>query len=505
MFSIKPLLWQHQLAALGKSEAAPVFALFMDPRTGKTRVIIENAHWLVREKGLNALAIIAPNGVHRNWVTDELPAWADFKYEAHVWRSATSTRAEQVEQRAALLATSSIAVLAVNVEALRLDRCFKYFQQFLRERKAMLVIDESQVIATPGAAQTKRARVLGKHAAWRRILTGTPATESPFQLYSQFAFLDMNIIGTRTYAEFKAHYGEWEQGYAYHQGRTYPKVVSYRNVDELMKKIAPYTFRQRREDCTDLPRKVYQKIYFQLTAPQRAAYDQVRDEAKTDLHDGRAVSASTVLAKMLRLQQITSNYWPAATEVRWHEPCDGEGCEGCGFLGIIEKDVPATEIDPTKNARLDAVAPTILEELNRGGSIIMWCRFKHDVEQVMRWARATAFTAVARYDGTVAAKARDTARLAFREKQVHLLAATSAAARGLDFSTATMMLYYSNNFSLEQRIQSEDRAEAHTRPTGTQVIDVVAEDTVDATIVEALRAKRSLADMIAGDPAREWI
>ena len=506
----RPPLWEHQRRALAVSGDRCNFALFLEQRTGKTRVVIETVARLNAKGAVRAMLIIAPNEVHYNWLADELPRWATFHWRGHIWVSNRARRASSQDEREALLVrTDEVAVLAVNVEALRLDDCFAYCAKFMKTYPTMLVIDESQVIATPGAKQTKRARALAPRAAYRRILTGTPATENPFQLYSQFACLDTSILNFNSYAAFKARYGEWEEGYNYTQGRSFPKLKEdksgkklYRNLDELRAKIAAHSFRVRRDECADLPPKIYQKVWFDLTPVQRSAYDQLRDQARTELRDGRTVTAALVLTRWVRLQQVASNYWPAATGLAWHAPCDGEGCEACDHLGVVEQTTPIMAIDPDNNPRLAAAAKLILEE---PGSIIVWARFHQDVTDVIAWCASHAVPAV-RYDGTVGKEDRRQALAGFQGGAARVIVATTGAlGRGRDLSRAKMLIYYSNNFSLEQRLQSEDRAEKLTQITSTQVIDLVAKNTVDERIVDALRNKRSLSALLAGDPQQDWL
>lgn len=500
-FQFKTTPYAHQLRAFEASRDTEAYALLMEQRTGKTKVALDTAAWLHQNKRIDGLVIIAPNGVHRNWAVNEIPTHLPCKHLTYVWNTGKASGKTSTENRAKICQPrTELSIVCVNVEALQSDACFNFVRKFMRAARCMVVVDESQTIKTPGAARTKRVRALALKAVYRRILTGTPAVESPFDLYSQFAFLDPKILGHLTFASFKARYGVWEEGYNRAQGRSYPKLVEYQRVEELTQKIAPHSFRVRRDECADLPPKIYQRVYFDLSAEQRKVYDELRSDYASELADGRVVTAPLVLTRYLRLQQVASNYWPSSTTIIEHEQCEGEGCEQCGFLGWAEHDIPAKQIGPI-NPRLEKALELIKEE---PGQVVVWARFTQDIDQLMTALQPTQ--SVGRYDGSISEEGRLLVRKLFAEGGLRILIANAAAAgRGINLSSASLMIYYSNSFSLEQRLQSEDRAESLTKKTGTSIIDLIATDTVDEEIVASLRDKESLSRRVAGDPQRKWL
>lgn len=505
----RPAPWSHQAKlrhALADMRAA---AIFWEQRVGKTRPTIENAGDLFARGEIDSMIVLAPNGVHRNWVTDELPAWADFPYEAVTWRAAragTKTFKEEIE---GLLKTPKLAVLAINVEALPLDATKAYLARFLASRKVMAVADEAQVLKTPGARRTKVAVRVGARAAYRRILSGTPNPESPFELYSQFGFLDPAILGFSNYHAFCRRHAEFETGYGAHG--SYQKVVTnddgtkaYRRLDELERKIAPHTFRLRRDQCGDLPPVTFQKRYFQLAKAQLDAIQGIKDEHFHELASGEKVGGAVVLTRMVRMQQIASNILVPLREAQRHEECGGTGCVDCDGLGLIVPEAgPAKQLVPDDD---DPRLAALLEELRTAAMpVIVWSRWTQDVERVHRKLTSMGLRG-GMYYGPTPDDERDRIKRAFRARELDFMSGNHAAGgRGQDFSAALTTIFYANYFALEPRLQGQDRMINLGDPRPKSVVDLVAEASPDEDIIPALRSKRSLSALVLGDPDGKWI
>lgn len=504
----KPPLWSHQREAFERSKDMPTFALLFEQRCGKSRVLIETTNHLYAAGMIDALVIVAPNGVHRNWVTDELPRWATFPYRPLLWRSAkASTRAFRDEAERVIATRDALAVLALNIEAVISDTAKVYLKRFLTSRRALIACDESDMIATPGAKHTKTMLAAARYAPYRRILTGTPSAEGPLDLYAQFKFLSPDILGFGSFLAFKARYAEYEDGYDPRTGRRYPKLKGYLHLDELQAKIAPYSMRVTRAEVSDAPPKIYVKRYFALSPRQRAVYDNLRERYIAELSDGETITAANVLARYTRLQQIASNIGvPDNTAVpcpRCRPDDPDNDCPACEGLGLVEPPERTQPVDPASNPRLEV----FLEEIrhDRPTASIVWARFDRDIDAILEALRGIGRKPV-RYDGLVSPEERAANLADFRESRAtDIVGKTSAGGRGLELSRAEIIYNYSNQFSLRLRLQGEDRAESVVKKFATTIIDFVAENTVDEKIVEALRAKRSVSDQITGDSPEAWI
>lgn len=483
--------WAHQRAAFERSRDAAAFALLFEQRCGKTRVVLETAAHLFRRGAVDGLLVLCPNGLQRVWLDQAAEHYAPtFPHRGVAYRSTAAALRASAE----LLAFPGLALLAVNVEALISPRARRLVETFLERRRCLLALDESDVCKSPGAKRTRIVATLARRAPYRRILTGTPVAEGPLDAYSQFKILDPALLGFTSYYAFRARYARFEDGYDPRAGRRFPKLVGYQNVDELQAKIAAASVRVTRAEVSDAPPKVYGKRYFELTPRQRVVYDALRDRYVAELASGARIAAPNVLARYVRLQQVSSNI--AVSDGALCTACDGLGCDACDGLGATPTVVGP--VDPERNPRLEAALEAVATS---PGPHIVWCRFDADVDAVVR-----ASPGAVRYDGRVNDRDRAAAVAAFREGRASVFVSKpSAGGRGLPLEVASTIINVSHYFSLRLRLQSEDRAEALGKSLATGVVDVVGEGTVDERVVAALRAKRTLSDLITGDDPREWI
>lgn len=512
----------HQERAFLLSKDRAYYALFMEQRTGKTKVVLDTAAYLYASGTIDALLIVAPNGVHRNWITDELPKdlpdWCP--RTAFIWRSGKlKTKAAQ-QALASLISFDGLSVLAVNTDALITAPFKAYIRSFVNARRVFIALDEADDFKTPGAKRTKMALALRDRCPVRRILTGTPAPEgNPLDLYAPTNFLRAGLLGFTSFFAYKQHFAEWVQGYNSHTGTEFSTIKRdandrpvYKNLPELTAKLRDFSFRVTRAECADLPPKIYQKAYFELTDEQRRVYNQLREEYVAELQGG-TVSAAMVLTRYLRLQQISSGYVPVRADPVPCPCCRAQGCDACGDLGYT---LPAPRLLHTAtNPRVEATLAA-LSKLE-GQKVIVWARFQQDLQLL----HARLPHAV-RYDGTVSDEDRALAIKRFQadgwfvsldrknetitmpEAKI-FLGNAAVGGRGLDLSAASAVINHSHYFSLRLRLQSEDRAQSLTKKDSVLYIDVVAEDTVDERIITALRGKKSVADTITGDDPRAWL
>ena len=221
----------------------------MEQGTGKTKVIIDNAAYLYGRDEISALIVIAPNGVHRNWLSKEIPAhmpdWCDYK---SVYYYSGISAKDTAKFNDIISAQDCLKIFAFNCEAFVSKKAVSFMEKIILSNKVMLVVDESSRIKTPGAKRTKVITKFSKDVKYKRIMTGTPVTKGPEDVYSQFKFLDPYILGYDSYYSFRARYcvmGGFENR----------QIVSYNNIDELTQAIEGHSFRVLKKDCLDLPEK----------------------------------------------------------------------------------------------------------------------------------------------------------------------------------------------------------------------------------------------------------
>lgn len=502
--------YDHQVTAFNRSVDDPYFALFMEQRTGKTKVEIDKAAYRFEHGEITALLIVAMPGLaHLNWITDEMPVHLPDRIPrlCLAWDASRFNRKSYQAQLEELLHFKGLSILSVNGEAIITENFRRYLGKFLKARQRVQVTaDETTLIMkTPGTRRTKVMHAIGAQSQvkFKSILDGTPVGEGPLDLFAQCQFLAPGLLGHTSFFSYKNYFAEWEEGYDPRTGKRFPKLKQYRNLSELSERLKKFSYRVLRRDCFDLPEKIYVPRHrFDLSKEQRRIYDELTETYQAEFSDGLAVTASNVLTRMLRQQQITSNYWPAVEGIKICPACEGDGCEACDGLGSLEVTLPSRRIDPDHHPRIETLEEQLL--LKPDDRNIIWCRFQHDVDDVMKLCEKLGRTPV-QFDGRRNRQQKTEAKEAFQKKLASdLVGSARAGGRALKIA-ADSIHYYSNEFPLLVRLQSEDRAEFKGMEHGTGVHDYEAVDSVDEIIVEALRAKRSVVDYIMEEKSGVWI
>ena len=472
-FKKKP--YAHQLTALEKSWNKDTYAYFMEMGTGKTKVLIDNLAMLYDKGKVDGALIVAPKGVIGTWYNQELPAHLPNHIEnvTVLWQSNIN---KKQKEKLDLLYQSDhrLHILIMNVEAFSTDKGKKYAASFLRCHKSMTAIDESTTIKNPKAKRTKNILEIAKLAPYRRIMTGSPVTRNPLDLYTQCEFLDPRHLDFSSYYAFRNRYAEMKTMHV--SGRSIQVVGGFRHLDELADSLKPFSYRVLKQDCLDLPDKIYMKREVQLTPEQKKLYEQMRKEALATLN-GKTVTTMTALTQLMRLHQITCGHFAAD---------DGT-------------------VQEIKNNRL-AELLDVLEEIE--GKAIIWAHYQHDVRNIYKLLedKYGPGSVVHYYDKTLPDQ-RDYAIKNFKENdRVRFFVGTpQTGGYGITLVQANTVIYYSNGYDLEKRMQSEDRAHRIGQKKKVTYVDLIAEDTVDNKIVKSLRKKINIAAEVMGEDLKKWI
>jgi len=474
-FKYKTEPYEHQRVALEKSHSQRNYAYFMEMGCGKSKVLIDNITWLYEGGHIDTAIVVAPKGVYRNWQISEIPAHLpeDIEHEVYVWnpnpnKTQTNHLTEGVTQR------EKLRILLVNVEGFATPKVRKYLEMFVRGSAFLLAVDESTTIKNPKAKRTKALVALGKGASFRRILTGSPVTKSPMDLYSQCEFMSKELLGHDSYYSFQGRYAITRtQRMGNH---SFQQVVGYRNLDELSTKLDRFSYRVTKEDALDLPDKVYTIRHVALTDEQLKHYMSLKNAAIALLDDGELVSAPAVMTQLLRLQQVL-----------------------CGHLMTDDG-----ELVEFKTKRLDALLETI-EEM--AGKVIIWSRFRYDIKAIVATlAKAYGSGSVVSYFGDTTDEQRQNAITSFQFGDARFFVANpQTAGYGLTLTAATNVIYYANDFNLETRVQSEDRCHRIGQKNTVTYVDFLSKGTIDEYIVKSLRAKIDLSAKTLGEEARKWL
>ena len=478
-YPFKTVPYAHQITALEKSWDKENYAYFMEMGTGKSKVLIDNMSMLYDHGKINGVLILAPKGVYRNWQRQEIPTHLPNHIEDFTVAWTPTPNKVEKEMLESIIKDPkdlTLDIFLMNIEALHTPKGSRFAERFLNGHRAMIVIDESTTIKNPKAIRTKNALKLSTLAKYRRILTGSPVTRDPIDLFSQCEFLDPAILGHASYYSFKNRYTV--------QVRTnvgthvFNKVVGYKNLGELSTLLDPYSYRVLKEDCLDLPEKIYTKRQVDLMPEQKKAYKEMKEYALTLFEDGSVLTASTVMTQLLRLHQIS-----------------------CGHL-ITE----SGETKVFKNNRITELMD-ILEEVD--GKVIIWANYRQDIRTIYDTiSKKYGADTVATYYGDTPDEERQGIVQNFQGTKSPLryfVGNQQTAGYGLTLTAASTVVYYSNNYDLEKRIQSEDRAHRIGQKSNVTYIDLIAEKTVDERIVKALRNKINIASTVLGEDFKEWL
>ena len=478
-FEFKTRPYDHQRKALEDSWAAEYYALFMEMGTGKSKVAIDNIAVLYEAGKIDSAMIVAPKGVYDNWAKGEIETHFPDRIEKKVmlWRAGKSKRYDTNLVDFITEKFDGVKMFVINVEAFSSQKGLDAAKAFLFQNpRNMMIIDESTTIKNRKALRTKNIVALRERALYRRILTGSPITKSPMDLFSQCDFLKDRALGFNSYFAFQARYAQVQRRTMGH--RSFQQIVGYQRLEELTNKLDQFSNRVLKEECLDLPDKVYVKRVVPLTNEQTNVYNQMKLLALAQMDSGELATTASVLTQIMRLQQIC-----------------------CGFLQPDEGDM--REI---KSNRLDELI-NLSEEVQ--GKAIIWATYTHDIQRIADALRGRfGPEAVATYYGGTPQEERQEIVQRFQNRSDPLrffVGQPKTGGYGITLTAANTVIYYSNSYDLEIRLQSEDRAHRIGQANKVTYIDLVAPNTIDEKILTALRAKIDIASQVLGEDARDWL
>jgi SNF2 family DNA or RNA helicase len=474
-FKTKP--YNHQLKALEKSWDKEYYGLFMEMGTGKSKVLIDEIASLYMRGKISAALIVAPKGVYRNWEKGEIPTHMPDEIPLHVaaWKAPSEmTIQDKKDLKEILIVNGRLRILLMNVEAFSGTKGSKFAAQFLHKSNTLMSVDESTTIKTPSAARTKNILKIGKLAKYRRIMTGSPVTKNPLDVYSQLEFLSDKIL-RQNYWAFRSRYAIMRN--VNFGPRSTQLVVGFQRLPELNKVVEQHSYRVLKEDCLDLPDKVYEKRFVSLTPEQVKAYEEMRRFNMTEL-EGETMTSLSSLTALIRLHQIS-----------------------CGHVTLDSGETKAL-----KSNRMNELL-NVLDEVE--GKVIIWASYRFDLKHIEETLKNKfGEESTASYFGDTKDKDRQNIVERFQDKNSKLkyfVGNPSTGGYGLTLTAAHTVIYYSNTYDLEKRMQSEDRAHRIGQVNKVTYIDLISEGTVDEKIVQSLRSKIDIASAVMGEDVKEWL
>lgn len=483
----------HQLEALRRMEGKENFALFCEQGTGKTWMALADAERLYSKGDIEGLFVVAPKGVDANWILDEVPTHLEAPNIARFYRAGSSQKRtrhlEQIFQPREDGEMPPLRVLAMNYDALNTNDGMKLAQRFLNAVPSMMMLDESRRIKNVKAVRSKRVISLRKMAVVRRIGTGTPIAGAPIDVFNQMEFLQSGLLGTTSYRAFVAEYADMIEDDSPlmrhireknpNAARFKPQIVArnpdgtprWKNLEKLQALLAPHCYRVLKRDCLDLPEKIYQTRFFELSPKMRKIYDKLATELQFE--HGDQILTVQRLSAQLKLQQVTS-----------------------GFV-YVERGEPVRIADEAKS-RLELLRE-IIEDLDDGAQFIIFARFREEIRMICEMLNELGISH-GQYHGGTNDNDREASKRGFQNGTLQgFIAQQGAGGIGLTLTAAKFVIYMSNTFDAEERRQSEDRAHRTGTKHNVTYIDLIALDTVDMDIVRSLKRKDAVSAAVLGD------
>jgi|TARA_R110002020_G_scaffold124987_1_gene282076 SNF2 family DNA or RNA helicase len=476
-FIFKTQPYAHQKEAFDASADKDNYALLMDMGTGKSKVDIDTTGYNFEKGKINFALMVAPKAVVANLANEiETHLPERIARQIVIWKpSLTKTKREELRELSKK-DPKTLKFLLMNVEAFSSKKGVDVAEYFVQNFDVFMTVDESTTIKNRKAKRTKALCKIGEQCVMRRILTGSPVTRSPMDLYSQMDFLNPRILGFKSYYAFQGRYAVVQRRTM--GAHSFNHIVGFRRLDELTEKLQEHSYRVRKEDCLDLPDKVYVKREVELTKEQTSAYTQMKHLALARLGSGELATTQNVLTQIMRLQQIC-----------------------CGHL--TDDDGTIHEV---KSNRLSSLLD-ICDEIQ--GKAIIWATWTMDIRSITEALRDRfSVLSVSPLHGETPDSERQQIVESFQDRQSELrfiVGHPRTGGFGLTLTAATTVIYYSNSYDLELRLQSEDRAHRIGQTNKVTYIDLISPKTIDEKIVNALRGKIKIADQILGEDVRDWL
>tara|TARA_B100000900_G_scaffold415807_1_gene447292 strand:+ start:2509 stop:3915 length:1407 start_codon:yes stop_codon:yes gene_type:complete len=465
-YNYKTKPYEHQRKALIAGADKNEFAYFMEMGTGKTKVTIDNLAYLYYKKKINLVVVIAPNSVYHNWA-NEIDIHCPCETAIYIHKVNKNFEVKK----------DKLNFFLINVEAFSHASGVKTLESIvnLYSSSMCVVIDEATSIKNRQAKRTKNICKVSQKALYKRILTGSPITKSPLDLFSQCEFLKPGILGFTNFYAFRARYSVMKQ-IQIGANKNLLIPIYYQHLGELENKIKTFSFRVRKDECLDLPPKIYERRDIKLSDQQIKLYNSLKENCRAIIEDEMA-SYNNKLTEILKLQQVCN-----------------------GFLKTDDG-----ETKEFTNAKLTELT-NILDEVD--GKVIIWANFVHNIETIIKTLQDKFGTiSVVSIYGDVAVEARNSAVVNFQknDKVRFFVGNPSTGGYGLNLTEASTVIYFSNSFNLEIRQQSEDRAHRIGQENKVTYIDLIAKDTIDEFVLKSLNQKLTLSAQTLGEEVLKFL
>jgi SNF2 family DNA or RNA helicase len=536
VYKTKP--YKHQQEGFDFFKGKEFGAIFTEQGTGKSKIAIDISANLFLEKKINAVLVIAPNTIHSQWSSEQIPTHSPVKNKIFVWKTARGKKYKRDLEYFCKEESKLLKWFCVNVEAFSTKNNLAVFRDFVTNNKTLIILDEATAIKNPKSNRSfniiyelgdfvqRRKQVISScpGSLYRFILTGTMVTNSPYDLWSMFEFLKKDYF-KMSYYSFRSYFGLERQDYVRETSKRFYRKLSVKEIEQIKKLIkngfgfeyisntfgvsssnieyignnpdinTPYknmhvlkktiqkdSFIVRKKDCLDLPDKVYKTIPVELTKEQRKVYKEMQKNCLA-VYGNKVLTAKTKLAVLVRLSQIVGGFFPY-------------DLEAANFKNSVE----AFKTNPKLNTLIHSLYET-------DERLIIFARFVAEIEMIITAIKKNfPDKRISGYYGAVSAENREQIKNSFQREEIDILIGNARCAGvGLNLQVASSVYYFSNDYSLYYREQSEDRIHRIGLKNTAVYTDLIAVNTIDEKIYKCLREHKDLLEFFRDHSLEDFI
>lgn len=437
--NLRTSLFEWQKPPVAKLIKSRVAGLFMEPGTGKTRTAIEFVY--LRQARIDHVLWFCPVSLKET-----------IHYEVLKHTDLDESQICMVNGQRSL---PDVFWYIVGVESIGSSTRVALLTANLITTRSFVVIDESTYIKGHRALRTRRLTTMAAKARYRMILTGTPLTQGVEDLYAQMRFLSPKILGYNSFYSFANNHLEYSEKFK-------GMILRAHNVGNLAAKVHPYTYQVTKNECMELPAKLYDGRYFSMTEQQRYYYELAKQTAWQLAEEANHDFDSYFIFRLFTwLQQVVSGFWN-------HE---GQTIE-----------IP--------HSRLDALSG-VVDSLPAGEKLIIWCKYHYSIRGIVKMLDADYGT-VAQFHGDIGEYDRNRELDRFRADARFLVATQASGGHGLTLTESCYAVFYENEFKYANRLQAEDRQHRIGQARRPTYIDLICRNSIDERIEKAIAKKENL-------------
>ena len=482
MYQFKTKPYKHQLDTFLATKDKEYWGFFLEMGGGKSKLTIDSFAYLYEEDKINGCVLIVPKSLISTWVMEQLPKHLPDRIsnqtDVLVWSTKKTMKYDREKDLFLNENKNNLKIIIVNTESFISKPTENFILSFLKKMQSIVCIDESTYIKNPAAKRSKVIVNLCQYATYRRILTGSPSPQGATDLFMQCNALHKQALGIKTFTAFKTRYCITQEiNVGTHR---FQKITGYKNLEELNQKLSKFTTRITKDECLDLPLKIYTTRDVEMTKEQKKIYNEIALYSRSELYKDSNVTAKNIVTKLMRLQQIT-----------------------CGF-SKGDKDEHFTAIEGG-NPRLAELKQILLATKDK---VIIWANYRHNLTEIEKMVKENfGENSYITYHGGTESQERNTATYRFQNDDDirFFISNPRVGGFGLTLTKSSTTVYYSNDYNLETRLQSEDRNHRISQDKNVLYIDLICKGTVDEKIIKALRSKKDVSDIINGDAWKQWL